>query len=53
MIGNEMHGDKSVNQEMKDADMIMENPLTVGEPLKGNWQKYYSSYVGFRVMGKS
>ena len=45
MIGNEMHGDKSVNQEMKDADMIMENPLTVGEPLKGNRQGYYSSSV--------
>ncbi len=27
------------------VDMIMENPLTVGEPLKGNWQGFYSCPV--------
>ncbi len=29
----------------KKVDLIMENPLAVGEPLKGNWQGFYSSPV--------
>jgi len=29
----------------KKVDMIVENPLAVGEPLKGNWQGFYSSPV--------
>lgn len=27
------------------VDMIMENPLALGEPLKGNWQGFYSCPV--------
>lgn len=26
-------------------DMIIDNPLTMGEPLKGNWQGFYSCPV--------
>ena len=29
----------------KKIDMIMENPVAVGEPLKGNWQGFYSCPV--------
>jgi mRNA-degrading endonuclease YafQ of YafQ-DinJ toxin-antitoxin module len=29
----------------KKVDMIVANPLAVGEPLKGNWQGFYSSPV--------
>lgn len=29
----------------KKIDMIIENPLTMGEPLKGNWQGFYSCPV--------
>jgi len=29
----------------KKVDMIIENPLAIGEPLKGNWQGFYSSPV--------
>ncbi len=29
----------------KKVDMILENPITVGEPLKGNWQGFYSCPV--------
>jgi mRNA-degrading endonuclease YafQ of YafQ-DinJ toxin-antitoxin module len=29
----------------KKVDMIMENPVSVGEPLKGNWQGFYSCPV--------
>ena len=29
----------------KKVDMIIENPITVGEPLKGNWQGFYSCPV--------
>ena len=29
----------------KKVDMIIENPIAVGEPLKGNWQGYYSTPV--------
>nr|MBF0223598.1 type II toxin-antitoxin system mRNA interferase toxin, RelE/StbE family [Desulfobulbaceae bacterium] len=29
-------------QVQKKVDMIIDNPLTVGEPLKGNWQGFYS-----------
>ena len=27
------------------VDMIIENPLTIGEPLKGNWRGFYSAPV--------
>jgi len=27
------------------VDMIIENPLALGEPLKGNWQGFYSCPV--------
>lgn len=27
------------------VDMIMENPIAFGEPLKGNWQGFYSCLV--------
>jgi len=29
----------------KKVDMIIENPVAVGEPLKGNWQGFYSCAV--------
>jgi addiction module RelE/StbE family toxin len=29
----------------KKVDMILQNPITVGEPLKGNWQGFYSCPV--------
>ena len=29
----------------KKVDMIIENPLQLGEPLKGNWRGYYSCPV--------
>ena len=29
----------------KKVDMIIENPIAMGEPLKGNWQGYYSCPV--------
>lgn len=29
----------------KKVDMIIEDPVTVGEPLKGNWQGFYSCPV--------
>ncbi|MFO7785828.1 MAG: hypothetical protein R6V25_14460 [Desulfatiglandales bacterium] len=29
----------------KKEDMIIENPVVVGEPLKGNWQAFYSCPV--------
>ena len=29
----------------KKVDMIIDNPLTMGEPLKGNWQGFYSCPV--------
>ena len=29
----------------KKVDMIIENPVAVGEPLKGNWQGFYSCPV--------
>ncbi|GAB6146606.1 type II toxin-antitoxin system mRNA interferase toxin, RelE/StbE family [Desulfocicer niacini] len=29
----------------KKVDMIIENPIAVGEPLKGNWQGFYSCPV--------
>ena len=29
----------------KKVDMIIENPITTGEPLKGNWQGFYSCPV--------
>jgi len=29
----------------KKVDMILENPIAVGEPLKGNWQGFYSCPV--------
>ena len=29
----------------KKVDMIMENPVAIGEPLKGNWQGFYSCPV--------
>lgn len=29
----------------KKVDMIMENPIAFGEPLKGNWQGFYSCPV--------
>ena len=29
----------------KKVDMIIANPLTIGEPLKGNWQGFYSCPV--------
>ncbi|MBT4287427.1 MAG: type II toxin-antitoxin system mRNA interferase toxin, RelE/StbE family [Deltaproteobacteria bacterium] len=29
----------------KKVDMIIQNPVAVGEPLKGNWQGFYSSSV--------
>jgi addiction module RelE/StbE family toxin len=27
------------------VDMILENPVAIGEPLKGNWQGFYSCPV--------
>ena len=32
-------------QVKKKIDMIIENPVAVGEPLKGNWQGFYSCPV--------
>ncbi len=32
-------------QVKKKVDMIIENPIAVGEPLKGNWQGFYSCPV--------
>ncbi len=32
-------------QIRKKVDMIIENPMTMGEPLKGNWQGFYSCPV--------
>ncbi len=32
-------------QVKKKVDMIIENPVALGEPLKGNWQGYYSCPV--------
>ena len=29
----------------KKVDMLIENPVSVGEPLKGNWQGFYSCPV--------
>lgn len=29
----------------KKVDMIIENPIAIGEPLKGNWQGFYSCPV--------
>lgn len=29
----------------KKVDMIIENPIAMGEPLKGNWQGFYSCPV--------
>ena len=29
----------------KKVDMIIENPVALGEPLKGNWQGFYSCPV--------
>lgn len=33
------------NQVQKKVDMILENPIAFGEPLKGNWQGFYSCPV--------
>ncbi|MCF6247399.1 MAG: type II toxin-antitoxin system mRNA interferase toxin, RelE/StbE family [Desulfobacula sp.] len=36
----------SIKQSVKKkVDMIIENPVAVGEPLKGNWQGFYSCAV--------
>lgn len=32
-------------QVQKKVDMILENPIAFGEPLKGNWQGFYSCPV--------
>lgn len=32
-------------QIRKKVDMIIENPIAVGEPLKGNWRGFYSCPV--------
>ncbi len=32
-------------QVKKKVDMIIENPVALGEPLKGNWQGFYSCPV--------
>ena len=32
-------------QIKKKVDMILENPIAFGEPLKGNWQGFYSCPV--------
>jgi len=32
-------------QVKKKVDMILDNPVAVGEPLKGNWQGFYSCPV--------
>ena len=32
-------------QIKKKVDMILENPMAFGEPLKGNWQGFYSCPV--------
>ena len=32
-------------QVRKKIDMIIENPIAIGEPLKGNWQGFYSCPV--------
>ncbi len=29
----------------KKVDMVLENPVAIGEPLKGNWQGFYSCPV--------
>jgi len=29
----------------KEVDIIIENPIAIGEPLKGNWQGFYSCPV--------
>jgi len=29
----------------KKVDMIIQNPITIGEPLKGNWRGFYSCSV--------
>ena len=33
------------NPVRKKVDMIIENPIAMGEPLKGNWQGFYSCPV--------
>ena len=36
----------SIKKQVKNkVDMIIENPISFGEPLKGNWQGYYSCPV--------
>lgn len=37
-------------QVQKKVDMILENPVTVGEPLKGNWRGFYSCPVRRRFI---
>lgn len=32
-------------QVQKKVDMILENPIAFGEPLRGNWQGFYSCPV--------
>ena len=32
-------------QVQKKVDMIIENPIAIGEPLKGNWRGFYSCPV--------
>lgn len=32
-------------QVRKKVDMIIDNPIAIGEPLKGNWQGFYSCPV--------
>lgn len=29
----------------KKVDMVIQNPIAIGEPLKGNWQGFYSAPV--------
>jgi len=36
----------SIKKQVKQkVDMIIENPVALGEPLKGNWQGFYSCPV--------
>jgi addiction module RelE/StbE family toxin len=36
----------SIRKQVKNkVDMILENPVSMGEPLKGNWQGFYSCPV--------
>ena len=43
---NDLKKHASIRKLVKNkVDMILENPVSMGEPLKGNWQGFYSCPV--------